>query len=109
MAAISLPFNEMQLEIIQLFAREMSADDMKAIKRMITRYFAQKAIESADQVWEEKGWTQADEARLLAIHQRTPSQKKLLCAAFAKMEDLNMFSKIDDPKKWQKQQRDEWE
>jgi hypothetical protein len=49
MAATILPFNEMQLEIIQLFSREMSADDMKAIKRMIVRYFAQKAIESADQ------------------------------------------------------------
>jgi hypothetical protein len=37
------------------------------------------------------------------------SQKEQLRAAFAKMEGLNMFSKIDDPTKWQKQQRDEWE
>jgi hypothetical protein len=37
------------------------------------------------------------------------SQKEELRAAFAKMEGLNMFSKIEDPKKWQKQQRDEWE
>ena len=76
MAATTLPFNEMQLEIIQIFAREMSAEDMKAIKRMIARYFAQKATESADRVWEEKGWTQADEARLLSIHQRTPYRRK---------------------------------
>jgi hypothetical protein len=48
--------------------------------------------QSADQVWEEK-------ACLLAIHQRTLSKKELLHAAFAKMEGLNMFSKIDDPTK----------
>ena len=69
---IQPPFNEMQLEVIKLFTREMTTDDMKAIKRLIVRYFAQKAIESANSVWDEKGWTKENEADLLNIHERTP-------------------------------------
>ena len=71
-AAIKQPFNEMQLDIIKLFARDITADDMKAIKRLIVRYFAQKAIQSANLVWDEKGWTKENEADLLNIHERTP-------------------------------------
>ena len=70
--AAQLPFNEMQLDIIKLFARDITADDMKAIKRLIVRYFAQKAIQSANLVWDEKGWTKENEADLLNIHERTP-------------------------------------
>ncbi len=76
MTALSQPFNEMQLEIIKLFARKMSDEDMIAIKQLIVRYFAQKAIESADRVWDENGWTADDEARLLSIHERTPYNPK---------------------------------
>lgn len=72
MTVISQPFNEMQLEIIKLFTREMSTEDMKAIKRLIVRYFAQKAIQSANKVWDDKRWTKDDETRLLNIHERTP-------------------------------------
>ena len=67
--------NPMQLEILQLFSREVSAEDMQAIKRLITRYFAQKAIGAANQVWDEKGWTAQDEQKILQLHERTPYQK----------------------------------
>ena len=69
---VQQPFNEMQLEVIKLFTREMTAEDMKAIKRLIVRYFAQKAIQSANHIWDEKGWTKENEAELLNIHERTP-------------------------------------
>ena len=69
---IQQPFNEMQLEVIKLFTRETTADDLKAIKRLIVRYFAQKAIQSANRVWDEKGWTKENEDELLNIHERTP-------------------------------------
>lgn len=72
--AISQPLNEMQLEILQLFNREMTEEDMLAIKRFIVRYFAQKAISSANQKWDENGWTAEDEERILNMHERTPYQ-----------------------------------
>ncbi len=76
MKVIPQPFNEMQLEIIKLFARDMSPEDMKAIKRLIVRYFAGKAIQSANQVWDDNGWNQVDEMRLLNLHERTPYLRK---------------------------------
>jgi hypothetical protein len=76
MTAIPQPFNEMQLEIIKLFARDMSTEDMKSIKGLIVRYFAQKAIQNANKVWDDNGWTKEDETRLLNIHERTPYMPK---------------------------------
>jgi hypothetical protein len=37
------------------------------------------------------------------------SQKEQLIALFTKMQQLPMFSNIDDPTAWQKQIRDEWD
>jgi hypothetical protein len=68
----SASLNPMQLEILQLFSREMSTEDMQAIKRLITRYFAQKAISATNQVWDEKGWNEEDAQKMLQMHERTP-------------------------------------
>jgi len=68
----SASLNPMQLEILQLFSREMSTEDLQAIKRLITRYFAQKAISAANQVWDEKGWNEEDAQKMLQMHERTP-------------------------------------
>ena len=76
MQSIQSPFNEAQLEIIKLFARDLTAEDLKEIKRLIVKYFAQKAIQSANQVWDENNWSTEDEKRLLNIHERTPYSKK---------------------------------
>jgi ATP-dependent 26S proteasome regulatory subunit len=72
MQTVPQPLNPMQLEILHLFSRDMSVEEMQDIKRLIVRYFAQKAVAQANQVWDEKGWTAADEERLLQLHERTP-------------------------------------
>lgn len=69
---IPQPLNEMQLEILQLFNRDVSEEDMLAIKRFIVRHFANKAIGAANQKWDENAWTVEDEERLLNTHERTP-------------------------------------
>jgi hypothetical protein len=60
------------LEILKLFSRELEEEDLLSIKRLIVRYLAEKATRLADQVWEEKGWTEADMERLVNTHSRTP-------------------------------------
>lgn len=37
------------------------------------------------------------------------SQKEKLAALFAKMREVKMFENIEDPTKWQRQLRDEWD
>jgi hypothetical protein len=72
---VSQSLNQRQLEILHLFNHEMNDDDMLAIKRFIVRHFAQKAIESADKVWESNNWNKQDESRLLNLHERTPYKR----------------------------------
>lgn len=43
-------FNKYQLKIIKLFAREMEDSDLIEIKRLITRYLAQKLTKMADEI-----------------------------------------------------------
>lgn len=63
------PLNNLQLELLKLYADGISDVDLKAIQRLIARYFAEKASDEADKVWEEKGYT-AEE--MLKEHSRTP-------------------------------------
>lgn len=60
-----------QLELLALFQRtNLSDDDWLEIRRMITRYLAQRATQAADKTVDEKGWTPEDLDRLARGHQR---------------------------------------
>ncbi len=63
------PLNNLQLELLKLYADGISDVDLKAIQRLIARYFAEKASDEADKIWEEKGYS-AEE--ILKEHSRTP-------------------------------------
>jgi len=76
MNTLSSPLNPLQLEILQLFSRDLEEKDLLAIKRMIVRYLADKAIRMASQVWEEKAWTNEDMERLAHTHMRTSYKPK---------------------------------
>ncbi|MDZ4679298.1 MAG: hypothetical protein SH848_20205 [Saprospiraceae bacterium] len=67
--SIPQPFNDLQLELLKLYARRVSEQDLLEIKRLLAKYFMDKASDLADQVWDEKGLT---EEEILAQHRRTP-------------------------------------
>jgi hypothetical protein len=64
--------SNMQLELLSLFNRPLPDEDLKMIKRLITLYLAEKLNRVADEVWEQKAWTNEDMRRLLDTHLRTP-------------------------------------
>lgn len=66
------PLSNIQLQLLQLFAQDVSEEDLKAIQRMIVRYFAEKATDAADKDWDEKGYT-AEQFK--NEHMRTPYKK----------------------------------
>lgn len=70
--SIKSPLSNAQLEILKLFSRDLSEQDLLAIKRLLVRYLAEKATRLADEVWEEKGWTNEDMKRFANTHMRTP-------------------------------------
>jgi hypothetical protein len=72
MGAVSLPsppFSNLQLELLKLYAGDVSEQDLQKIRELLVRFFLEKAKDAADQAWDEKG---LDEKKLLEIHQRTP-------------------------------------
>jgi hypothetical protein len=62
----------LQLELLKIFARDIPEADLIEIKKLLVQFFAQKAIDSADEVWEINSWTEEDDRRFLKEHLRTP-------------------------------------
>lgn len=56
----STPLTNLQLELLRVFAREVSENDVLAIRKMLADYFAEKAINLADEAWDKNGWTAED-------------------------------------------------
>lgn len=62
----------LQLELLKLFARNPSEEELTDIKSLIARYYAERADKEMDKLWEQNGWT-ADEMREWASGKmRTP-------------------------------------
>ncbi|GAB2617326.1 hypothetical protein GCM10027035_12040 [Emticicia sediminis] len=68
---INSPLSESQLYMLRLMAN-IKEDDLVEIKKLVRKYLAQKLTKQADAVWEQNGWTAADEEQILNSHQRTP-------------------------------------
>ncbi len=45
------------MELLNLYGRGVSEEDLLEIKRFLGRYFMEKAIQEADKVWDERGYT----------------------------------------------------
>lgn len=52
--------SNLQLELLKLYSTNIDQDDLIEIKRMMARYFAQRAINGADKIWDEKKLTDKD-------------------------------------------------
>lgn len=71
-AVLEKPLNALQMDLLELFARQVSDADLKQLKLMFSSYFAQKAMDEMEQVWKEKGYDEATEKQWLNEHMRTP-------------------------------------
>jgi hypothetical protein len=71
--ALQQPFSNLQLELLKLYSRNVPENDLIQIKLFLAHYFAEKAMDEADRIWEEKDYT-AD--KILKTHRRTPYPKK---------------------------------
>lgn len=68
------PLSNLQLQLLKLYASDVSEEDLKAIQRMIARYFAEKASVDAAEVWEKEGY---DARQMLQENMRTPYKSNL--------------------------------
>lgn len=61
-----------QLELLKLFADDLSEEELADLKRILLAYKLQRVVQLADKVWDEKGWTQENMDEFLNTHMRTP-------------------------------------
>ncbi len=62
----------LQLELLKVFSFELSDEQMQEIRSLLANYFAEKATEEADRLWDEQGWTEETMEKWANEHFRTP-------------------------------------
>ena len=67
-----MKLSNIQLELLELYAEQISEKELIDIKQLLSIYYAQKAIAAADQVWEEKGLSNEVMKQWLEQKKRTP-------------------------------------
>lgn len=70
MKAIHNPLTNVQLELLKTFSHQLSETDISELRRVLALFFAQRAIKQANNMWDEKGWTNEDVDRMLETKMR---------------------------------------
>lgn len=55
-ANINPPLTNVQMELLKVFATQVSDADLLELKKMIAKFLLEKARNRADQIWEERGY-----------------------------------------------------
>ncbi|MBK8501263.1 MAG: hypothetical protein IPL46_03120 [Saprospiraceae bacterium] len=73
---LDYPLSKVQLELLTLFSRKIEDHDILEIKRLIVKYLSEKVAKQANEIWEQKQWSDENMEDLLGKHLRTPYEVK---------------------------------
>ena len=73
MQAVKQPMTNLQLELLKLYTRKVSEQDLQSIKQMLAQYFSNKTMDLADKIWEKNNWRDEDAERFSNDHLRKSS------------------------------------
>lgn len=62
----------LQLELLKVFSFDLKEDQVLEIRYLLASYFAEKATEEVDRLWEEHQWTDETMEQWASEHFRTP-------------------------------------
>ncbi len=62
----------LQLELVKLFSYKVADNQLIEIKLLLGNYFAEKASEEMDKLWDENNWTEDTMKEWANEHLRTP-------------------------------------
>ncbi len=65
-------FTELQLELLKMFSYGLSQEQLLDIKKLLADYFANKATEEMDKLWDANNWNDDTMEQWLGEHLRTP-------------------------------------
>jgi len=64
--------SNLQLELLQTFKYQLGDQQLTEIRDLLANYFAQKATEEMDKLWEENDWDEETMEKWSQEHMRTP-------------------------------------
>lgn len=65
MKQLSQPLTNVQIELLKVFSYDLDNEELLDLKDVLAKFFAQRAIKAADEVWEKEKWTEEDVDRIL--------------------------------------------
>ncbi|OOQ58715.1 hypothetical protein [Mucilaginibacter pedocola] len=65
MTTLNYPLSNIQIELMKLYGTNLSDSDLYDLKNLLARFFAERAIVTADAIWDKKGLTDDDMDKLL--------------------------------------------
>lgn len=68
----SMELNRAQLGILRLLGRMKSLEQVEELRQVISNYYAQKATEEMDRLWDCGQWGESQNNAVLEEHLRTP-------------------------------------
>jgi len=66
MNQLALPLSNVQTELLRLYATDLSEDDLHELKQILARFYAERSVKRANQIWDERGLTNDDMLQWLA-------------------------------------------
>jgi hypothetical protein len=52
--------SNVQIELLKLYATDLSEEDLQELKNQLAQFYARKSIQAANEAWQQKGLTQED-------------------------------------------------
>lgn len=68
----SQKLTNLQLELVKLFSYKIAENQVLEIKQLLSNYFADKATEEMDRLWDENNWSEETMKDWSNEHLRTP-------------------------------------
>jgi hypothetical protein len=60
MIDVKFPLSNVQMELMKLYSTNLSDQELAELKDVLAKFYADKAISKANEIWDDKGLTDAD-------------------------------------------------
>jgi hypothetical protein len=60
MIELKLPLTNLQVELMRLYSTNLSDKDFEDLKNVLAKFYADKVISLANELWDERGLTNTD-------------------------------------------------
>ena len=60
MTELSLPLSNVQMELLKLYATDLSDQDLKELRTLLGQFYAKRATKLADDIWDKRGLSDSD-------------------------------------------------